>query len=90
MNRKDEIKQFVTEFNDALGIYNDIPQRKMEIEKFKEEFNKDLEKAYETFYNTVKKIFINKQFKKYNFRKKKNLKKNKKKQKKQKKDQKVV
>ena len=79
MNRKDEIKQFVTEFNDALGIYNDENDRKYKIEKFKEEFNKDLEKAYETFYNTVKKIFINKQFKKYNFRKKKNLKKNKKK-----------
>ena len=59
MNRKDEIKQFVTEFNDALGINNDFPQRKMEIEKFKEEFNKDLEKAYETYYNNVKKNFIN-------------------------------
>jgi hypothetical protein len=79
MNRKDEIKQFVNEFNDALGIYNDENDRKYKIGKFKEEFNKDLEKAYETFYNTVKKIFINKQFKKYNFRKKKNLKKNKKK-----------
>ena len=51
MNRKDEIKQFVNEFNDALGIYNDENDRKYKIEKFKEEFNKDLEKAYETFYN---------------------------------------
>ena len=47
MNRKDEIKQFVNEFNDALGIYNDENDRKYKIEKFKEEFNKDLEKAYE-------------------------------------------
>ena len=58
MNRKDEIKQFVNEFNDALGIYNDENDRKYKIEKFKEEFNKDLEKAYETFYNTVKKILL--------------------------------
>ena len=55
MNRKDEIKQFVNEFNDALGIYNDSNERKIQIEKFTEEFNKDLEKAYQTFYNKVKK-----------------------------------
>lgn len=71
MNRKDEIKQFVTEFNDALGIYNDIPQRKMEIEKFKEEFNKDLEKAYQTFYNKVKKNLLINNLKKYKLGKRK-------------------
>ena len=71
MNRKDEIKQFVNEFNDALGIYNDSNERKIQIEKFTEEFNKDLEKAYQTFYNKVKKNLLINNLKKYKLGKRK-------------------
>ena len=57
-SRKERIKKFVEEFNEALGISNDLHGRKDEIEKFKKSFNEQLEKAYETFYNSVKKLIL--------------------------------
>lgn len=54
-NRKEQIKNFVEEFNEALGISNDFHGRKYEIERFKKSFNEQLEEAYEKFYNSVKK-----------------------------------
>ena len=50
-SRKERIKKFVEEFNEALGISNDLHRRKDEIEKFKKSFNEQLEKAYENIYN---------------------------------------
>ena len=54
-SRKERIKKVVEAFNEALGISNDFHGRKDEIEKFKKSFNEQLEKAYENFYNSVKK-----------------------------------
>lgn len=55
-NRKEQIKIFIEEFNEALGIPNDLHGRKYEIERFKKNFNEKLEKAYEHYYTSVKKL----------------------------------
>ena len=68
--RGEEIKKFISTFNESLGLSKERTGRVLEIEKFRDEFNDKLKKAYETFNENVrrknKKNNLNRQNRKLN------------------------
>ena len=52
--RGEEIKKFISTFNESLGLTKERTGRVLEIEKFRDEFNDKLKKAYETFNENVR------------------------------------
>ena len=63
--RGEEIKKFISTFNESLGLSKERTGRVLEIEKFRDEFNDKLKQAYVTFNENVK-------IKKITYRQKKN------------------
>ena len=52
--RGEEIKKFISTFNESLGLSKERTGRALEIEKFRDEFNDKLKQAYVTFNENVK------------------------------------